>query len=323
MRIAALDVGSNSFHLIVADVGTGGHINVLDRAKEMVRLGDSTLHHGVIPPEVFRRGPGRAARASPHRRSPQRRRADGGRDQRRARGAERRRVRARGARRGGHRHPRHPRRRGGAAHLPGRARLARSRQAAGGAVRSRRRLARGHPRRRAGAVLHGVAQARRHPPGRDLPLLRSADARASAPSWRSACARCSIRSITRVRAMGFDFVAFTSGTASALASVLRADKDTGSGKSTIALQGSRRRWSSGWGRCRSRRGRGCPGSTRGAPTRSTRARSCSGPRSSSRARTRRRCARPRCARGSSPTTSPATAPGCCWSTSSPICAAGR
>src|SRR3954464_4968009 len=56
MRIAALDVGSNSFHLIVADVATGGHINVLDRAKEMVRLGDSTLHHGVIPPEVFRRG---------------------------------------------------------------------------------------------------------------------------------------------------------------------------------------------------------------------------------------------------------------------------
>jgi exopolyphosphatase/pppGpp-phosphohydrolase len=49
MRIAALDVGSNSFHLIVADVGTGGHINVLDRSKEMVRLGDSTLHHGVIP----------------------------------------------------------------------------------------------------------------------------------------------------------------------------------------------------------------------------------------------------------------------------------
>ena len=50
MRIAALDVGSNSFHLIVADVGTGGHINVLDRAKEMVRLGDSTLHHGVSRP---------------------------------------------------------------------------------------------------------------------------------------------------------------------------------------------------------------------------------------------------------------------------------
>jgi exopolyphosphatase/guanosine-5'-triphosphate,3'-diphosphate pyrophosphatase len=56
MRIAALDVGSNSFHLIVADVETGGRINVLDRSKEMVRLGDSTLHKGVIAPEVFRRG---------------------------------------------------------------------------------------------------------------------------------------------------------------------------------------------------------------------------------------------------------------------------
>ena len=56
MRIAALDVGSNSFHLMVAEVETGGRINVLDRAKEMVRLGDSTLHKGVIAPEVFRRG---------------------------------------------------------------------------------------------------------------------------------------------------------------------------------------------------------------------------------------------------------------------------
>src|SRR5450432_2552747 len=56
MRIAALDVGSNSFHLIVAEVETGGRIRVIDRAKEMVRLGDSTLHKGVIAPEVFRRG---------------------------------------------------------------------------------------------------------------------------------------------------------------------------------------------------------------------------------------------------------------------------
>jgi exopolyphosphatase/guanosine-5'-triphosphate,3'-diphosphate pyrophosphatase len=55
MRIAALDCGSNSFHLIVADVETGGRIQVLDRAKELVRLGDSTLQTGVIPPELFRR----------------------------------------------------------------------------------------------------------------------------------------------------------------------------------------------------------------------------------------------------------------------------
>src|SRR5262252_3861444 len=43
MRIAALDVGSNSFHLIVAEVETGGRIQILDRAKEMVRLGDGSL----------------------------------------------------------------------------------------------------------------------------------------------------------------------------------------------------------------------------------------------------------------------------------------
>ncbi|MEP6652956.1 MAG: Ppx/GppA phosphatase family protein [Myxococcales bacterium] len=56
MRIAALDVGSNSFHLIVVQVTTGGHFEVLDRAKEMVRLGESSLRTGIIPPEVFRRG---------------------------------------------------------------------------------------------------------------------------------------------------------------------------------------------------------------------------------------------------------------------------
>src|SRR5215831_2928206 len=56
MRIAAIDVGSNSIHLIVAEVETGGRIAILDRAKEMVRLGDGALHTGVIPPEVFRRG---------------------------------------------------------------------------------------------------------------------------------------------------------------------------------------------------------------------------------------------------------------------------
>ena len=56
MRIAALDVGSNSFHLIVVQVTTAGHFEVLDRAKEMVRLGESSLRTGIIPPEVFRRG---------------------------------------------------------------------------------------------------------------------------------------------------------------------------------------------------------------------------------------------------------------------------
>ena len=56
MRIAALDVGSNSFHLVVVEVSVGGRIEILDRAKEMVRLGDATFRQGVITPEAFRRG---------------------------------------------------------------------------------------------------------------------------------------------------------------------------------------------------------------------------------------------------------------------------
>jgi exopolyphosphatase/guanosine-5'-triphosphate,3'-diphosphate pyrophosphatase len=55
MRIAALDIGSNSFHLIVAHVNPGGRMEILDRAKEMVRFGES-LRTGMIAPDIFRRG---------------------------------------------------------------------------------------------------------------------------------------------------------------------------------------------------------------------------------------------------------------------------
>jgi exopolyphosphatase/guanosine-5'-triphosphate,3'-diphosphate pyrophosphatase len=55
MRIAALDIGSNSFHLIVAHVNATGRIDILDRAKELVRLGEA-LRSGVITPPIFDRG---------------------------------------------------------------------------------------------------------------------------------------------------------------------------------------------------------------------------------------------------------------------------
>src|SRR4051812_1525477 len=55
MRIAALDIGSNSFHLIVAQVSPSGRMEILDRAKEMVRFGE-TLRAGMIGPDVFKRG---------------------------------------------------------------------------------------------------------------------------------------------------------------------------------------------------------------------------------------------------------------------------
>ena len=237
MRIAALDVGSNSFHLIVADVGTGGHINVLDRAKEMVRLGDSTLHHGVIPPEVFRRGLDalRALRRIADRHnvdalmavatSAVREAQNGGEFVRAARdeagidiqvirGDEEARLIYLGAR--------------------GSLDLGKQRAAlfdlGGGSLE----------------VILADAQELYYTASLKLGVIRLAETcPCSDPPTSRERAQLAERvrsmldpAVTRLRAMGFDFVAFTSGTASALASVLRADKDkdTGSGKSTIALK---------------------------------------------------------------------------------------
>ena len=70
VTVAALDVGSNSFHLVVVQAGADGSVKVLERMREMVRLGESSLHAGVIPAEAFERGIGAlrtlAARAQAH-----------------------------------------------------------------------------------------------------------------------------------------------------------------------------------------------------------------------------------------------------------------
>src|SRR5262249_6410336 len=50
MRAAAMDLGTNSFHLLVADVHPDGHIDPIVREKEMLRLGDVVSRHGSIPP---------------------------------------------------------------------------------------------------------------------------------------------------------------------------------------------------------------------------------------------------------------------------------
>ncbi len=52
MRIAALDLGSNSFHLLVADVHLDGTFTAVAREKEMLRLGDAVARHGTIPPAI-------------------------------------------------------------------------------------------------------------------------------------------------------------------------------------------------------------------------------------------------------------------------------
>lgn len=56
MRIAAIDVGSNSIHMIVAEARPDGHYVVLDRAKEMVRLGQRSLTTGRLTRQAMDRG---------------------------------------------------------------------------------------------------------------------------------------------------------------------------------------------------------------------------------------------------------------------------
>lgn len=52
MRISALDLGSNSFHLLVADVHVDGTFTPVAREKEMLRLGDIVARHGEVPPHA-------------------------------------------------------------------------------------------------------------------------------------------------------------------------------------------------------------------------------------------------------------------------------
>jgi exopolyphosphatase/guanosine-5'-triphosphate,3'-diphosphate pyrophosphatase len=236
VKIAALDVGSNSFHLMVAEVETGGTISVLDRAKEMVRLGDSTLQKGVIPPDVFRRGLDalKALRVIADRHkvdalvavatSAVREAQNGGEfvraardeagiDVRVIRGDEEARLIYLGAR--------------GSLDL-GKRRVALF-DLGGGSLE----------------VILADAQELYFTASLKLGVIRLAESYpcADPPTSRERAILAErVRAtldpvVSRVRAMGFDFVAFTSGTASALASVLRADPDAQGGKTTIALPG--------------------------------------------------------------------------------------
>ena len=56
MRIAAIDVGSNSIHLVVVETAAMGNQQVLAREKHMVRLARGVLRTGEISPEAFQAG---------------------------------------------------------------------------------------------------------------------------------------------------------------------------------------------------------------------------------------------------------------------------
>jgi exopolyphosphatase / guanosine-5'-triphosphate,3'-diphosphate pyrophosphatase len=55
-RIAAIDLGSSSFHLVVAEVSGEDRFHVIAREKERVCLGDSVFRSGKIDDESFARG---------------------------------------------------------------------------------------------------------------------------------------------------------------------------------------------------------------------------------------------------------------------------
>src|SRR5262245_25779999 len=59
MRLAAFDLGSNSFHALIADVDRGGRMTVVERAKRMPRIGEGIFRTGAIS-DVARRGALRA-----------------------------------------------------------------------------------------------------------------------------------------------------------------------------------------------------------------------------------------------------------------------
>ncbi|MCG6895696.1 MAG: exopolyphosphatase [Thiocapsa sp.] len=52
--VAAVDLGSNSFHMIVARINDG-HMQITDRLKEMVRLGEGLTEDKQLDPEVSNR----------------------------------------------------------------------------------------------------------------------------------------------------------------------------------------------------------------------------------------------------------------------------
>lgn len=55
MKIAAIDLGSNSLHMVIAEVNRTGGFHVLDGEKDMVRLGSRTLSTGSLTETAMHR----------------------------------------------------------------------------------------------------------------------------------------------------------------------------------------------------------------------------------------------------------------------------
>jgi exopolyphosphatase/guanosine-5'-triphosphate,3'-diphosphate pyrophosphatase len=56
LKLALIDVGSNSIHMIIAEVQPDFSYKVIDRHKNVARLGDETFKTGFLSPEAIARG---------------------------------------------------------------------------------------------------------------------------------------------------------------------------------------------------------------------------------------------------------------------------
>lgn len=54
--LAAIDIGTNSFHLVIVQIMDDGNVKILDRAKENVRLGSGGKDMKTITPDALERG---------------------------------------------------------------------------------------------------------------------------------------------------------------------------------------------------------------------------------------------------------------------------
>ncbi|HJQ69598.1 MAG TPA: Ppx/GppA phosphatase family protein [Blastocatellia bacterium] len=55
MKLAAIDIGSNSIHLVIVRAEPGQHLEIVDREKEMVRLGSGTLRAHKLSKQTIER----------------------------------------------------------------------------------------------------------------------------------------------------------------------------------------------------------------------------------------------------------------------------
>lgn len=54
--VAVIDLGTNTFHLLIIETGAAGAFRIIDKVKEPVKLGEGAAETGAIAPEAFERG---------------------------------------------------------------------------------------------------------------------------------------------------------------------------------------------------------------------------------------------------------------------------